>query len=381
MGAAAGRGAAQSDAAQSDSGAAHEEEEALFDFEKVSAHDYWLVLDQLRGADGGDGGADEVTSAVRRSTAEEPAAQWSAQEMSRYLLAADLVRLPQEAGLLRLLEDALSGCPLPLPWIVVRGGEGQVLFRNQATDVVSKQHPLEGKLSELLGVCRKLLMLPQHLLEQAATALHEGWDEQAQAEYTSWDMVTQEGGEVLYRHCESGQTMREHPVGVLLPAHFLRVGCMSRLKDPNYVAEILGRSGARSDSKPRSAEVRVALVAADEGSLSPEPRWGACARRRPASGTPPKASRASPAKTRKSKSAPRDAKVPTLLQERHAASLRDPSANGGPQWRQQGPKGAAAEFFIGGGDGEPEPGPDVELGAPRSQDAQADELALWYQAL
>ena len=95
----------------------------------------------------------------------------------------------------------------------------------------------------------------------------------------------------------------------------------------------------RSASKPRSAEVRVALAAADEGPSSPKPHWGACARRRPASGTPPKASKASPAKTRKSKMAPRDAKVPTLLQERHAASLRDPSANGGPQWRQQGLRG------------------------------------------
>jgi len=140
----------------------------------------------------------------------------------------------------RFLADAVVAAPLPLPWAMGRSSKGRHFFVNRRTGETSWSHPLESLLRELAGICRRCLALSLDLRLALLDSLHKRWDADARSEYVKWHSVEDSSsGRTYYCHHETGEAMWEHPAEALLPAHYLRIKCLERLRDERYIARLL----------------------------------------------------------------------------------------------------------------------------------------------
>jgi len=170
--------------------------------------------------------------------------KWSGVERVSYLASLGIVSLPEEEGLLRFLEQAMARTPLPSPWAMRRDQHGQVFFTNKVTGVSSWNHPLEPSVRELAAVCRVCLTLPPKLRESCIAEVRGKWQAQAEAENRKWYAVQHGSGREYYCHAETGEAMWEHPAEVILPAHYLKIWSIQRLRDEACLTALRSPSGA-----------------------------------------------------------------------------------------------------------------------------------------
>jgi len=160
----------------------------------------------------------------------------------------------------RFLADAVVAAPLPLPWAMGRSSKGRHFFVNRRTGATSWSHPLESLLRELAGICRRCLSLPVELRLALLDSLHKRWDADARGEYVKWHSVEDSSsGRTYYCHRETGEAMWEHPAEALLPAHYLRIKCLERLRNERYIARLLSSRpppGSASSSSRRLTRIR-----------------------------------------------------------------------------------------------------------------------------
>lgn len=161
---------------------------------------------------------------------------WTDEERRAYLTSLHIVDLPGEEAVLRFLNDAMAGSPLPSPWKLKRDKHGHVYFANQPADVVTWSHPLEPSLRELAGAFRVCLTLTPELRKTCIYALHETWEQEAKKQFSKWYSIRHESGRAYYCHRDTGDTMWEHPAEVVLPAHYLKLTSIEWLLDEAYVA-------------------------------------------------------------------------------------------------------------------------------------------------
>lgn len=199
-------------------------------------------------------------SAASTADAGKVQAVWSKQERAAYLVSAGIVSLPGEEGVLRFLGDAMAGVPLPSPWVMLRDRQRHTYFANQVTGISSWKHPLEPSLRELAHVCRECLELPRLRREAAISALRKRWELEAKGEYAKWYPVKLSCGREYFRHRETGAAMWDHPAQVLLPAHYMKIRSIERLRHDDDLAQI-GR-GARADGSPAGRARPSATAAA-----------------------------------------------------------------------------------------------------------------------
>lgn len=161
---------------------------------------------------------------------------WTDEERRVYLMSLHIVDLPREEAVLRFLNDAMAGSPLPSPWKLKRDKHGTVYFANQPADVVTWSHPLEPSLRELAGAFRVCSTLTPELRKTAVYALHETWEQEAKKQFSKWYSIRHESGRAYYCHRDTGDTMWEHPAEVVLPAHYLKLTSIEWLLDEAYIA-------------------------------------------------------------------------------------------------------------------------------------------------
>mmetsp|Transcript_80200 Transcript_80200/g.158866 ORF Transcript_80200/g.158866 Transcript_80200/m.158866 type:complete len:1185 (+) Transcript_80200:123-3677(+) len=161
---------------------------------------------------------------------------WTDEERRAYLISLHIIDLPGEEAVLRFLNDAMAGAPLPSPWKLKRDKHGNVYFANQPADVVTWSHPLEPSLRELAGAFRVCSTLTPALRKTCVYALHETWEQEAKKQFSKWYSIRHESGRAYYCNRDTGDTMWEHPAEVVLPAHYLKLTSIERLLDEAYVA-------------------------------------------------------------------------------------------------------------------------------------------------
>mmetsp|Transcript_105469 Transcript_105469/g.308361 ORF Transcript_105469/g.308361 Transcript_105469/m.308361 type:complete len:299 (+) Transcript_105469:101-997(+) len=182
--------------------------------------------------------------------AREAHAAWSSAERETYVRSTGLVCPQGEEAVQRFLADAIVVAPLPAPWVLHRSLSGEHFFVNGRTGVASWSHPLEPCLRELADLCRKCLELSSELREAMIVGLHSKWEADAKGEYLKWFSADDADGRTYYCHCESRETMWEHPAEALLPEHYLRLASAELLGSDRYIRRI---------QSPRPSEENVHL--------------------------------------------------------------------------------------------------------------------------
>lgn len=183
------------------------------------------------------------------------------EEWTRYVASLDLLRLPEHASALPLLGEVLAGVPVPAPWLLCRGPDGELFFANETTQSSSFTHPFHASLQKLARLCPTLLSLPKTARRSLITALREAWGREANNEFGLWCAAKSETtGQEYYYHCETLAVMWENPRDVILPALDLKIQAVDLLEDDAYMLRILCSSHA--DIRNSAAQVRQLVAEA-----------------------------------------------------------------------------------------------------------------------
>lgn len=176
------------------------------------------------------------------------------EEWTRYVVSLELVRLPDDAAVLPVLGEVLAAAPIPAPWLLCRGPDGELFFANETTHASSFTHPFHVSLQKLARVCPTLLNLPRLARRSLIVALRDTWDKEAKQEFGMWYSAKADTGQEYFYHADTMAVMWENPRDVILPAHDLKLQALEYLEDDAYILRIL--SDPRSDIRTSAAEAR-----------------------------------------------------------------------------------------------------------------------------
>lgn len=181
-------------------------------------------------------------------------------EWMRYVASLDLLRLPEHAATLPLLGEVLAGVPVPAPWLLCRGPDGELFFANETTQSSSFTHPFHTSLQKLARLCPTLLNLPKGPRRALITALREAWDKEANHEFGLWYTAKSDTGQEYFYHCETLAVMWENPRDVILPALDLKIQAVDLLEDDSYMLRVLCSS--HDDVRNSAVQVRQHMAEA-----------------------------------------------------------------------------------------------------------------------
>lgn len=156
-----------------------------------------------------------------------------------YLESLGIADKRAERGLLRFLECALAAAPIPVPWTMFMDQAGHTFFYNEGSGESTWRHPLEQILKDLAVTCRQALTLPAGKRNEWLQTLVDTWTEEAAKEYAKWYTAKDSDGREYYCQAETNETMREHPVNVVLPAFYVKIEFAKKLLDHSYVDSLL----------------------------------------------------------------------------------------------------------------------------------------------
>jgi hypothetical protein len=156
-----------------------------------------------------------------------------------YLVSLSIADYRAEPGLLRFLDSVLAAAPIPVPWSTFVDQAGNLFFYNEGSGESTWKHPMEHILKDLAATCRRSLRLPTDKRNAWLQTLVDAWTEEAAKEYAKWYSAKDpQGREYFCRH-ETNETMREHPVEAVLPAHYVKIEFARKLLDHSYVDSLL----------------------------------------------------------------------------------------------------------------------------------------------
>lgn len=228
--------------------------------------------------------------ADRSTTAESRQADpWTSDERHAYVKSLGIAAGPNEQAVLLLLEDAVSDAPLPPPWVMCRDEAGQAFWWDQVNHESVWKHPLEPALRELAGVCQACLSLDQKGREPCLISLKRAWEQEAKSSLDKWCRTHDQDRE-YFCHGESKEVTWTHPGERILPAFYMKMKVLERLreeedKEPNLQLETtLPPTGSSQSSTLESAVRKEALpggfsasqTSGDKGTKGTGGWWWAC---------------------------------------------------------------------------------------------------------
>jgi len=190
--------------------------------------------------------------------------EWTEEERANHVASLGLTHLPAEASVQRFLEDALSGAPLPDPWITNRDERGRLYFSNTATMASSWHHPVEHVLPELGDVCRSWLAMHEADRDSWVRKLHTNWTAEAEKQIQKWKAVADRTGQTYYYHADTKETMWENPKKVCLPQYYVKLQAVWRLTEAHYVDALL------REGQPAPPQLPAVYSGSQARHLSPE---------------------------------------------------------------------------------------------------------------
>lgn len=136
----------------------------------------------------------------------------------------------------KILDNALSGVPLPISWEVIESEGSPPFFNNKTTGETTWDHPLHEHLEELSALALRCLALKSNERWQAAKLLRQRFQAEAVREYRCWYTAEDSSsGSCYFCHKTTGEAMWEHPAGVVLPQFYLKIRCAELLQDNDYL--------------------------------------------------------------------------------------------------------------------------------------------------
>merc|ERR1740121_1247201 len=123
---------------------------------------------------------------------------WSRSEQVSYFVSSRLVTIPGEEAVVKFLEHALVGTPLPIHWTMRRDPQHRPFFWNSSTGMSSWSHPLESTLREVAGICRMCLTLPMDCIDDCVAKLQRTCEEDNARELQEWYAMAADDGKVYY---------------------------------------------------------------------------------------------------------------------------------------------------------------------------------------
>jgi len=175
-------------------------------------------------------------------------------EWTNYVASLEIVRLPDDAAVLPVLGEVLAASPVPAPWLLCRGPEGEIFFANETTHTSSFTHPFHTSLQKIARVCPTLIKLPRSPRHALIAALREAWDKEAKQEFGMWYSAKADTEQEYFYHGETMAVMWENPRDVVLPAHDLKLQALEHLEDDTYLLRIL--SDPREDVRASAMNAR-----------------------------------------------------------------------------------------------------------------------------
>lgn len=157
----------------------------------------------------------------------------------------------REDHVLHFLADVISGSSLPAPWAMFRDENKRPFYGNRETEETSWSHPLVETLHELACTCRVVASLSPLMRENCVANLRDTWLSAMKREFALWYAVPDnESGRDYYVNSQTGATMWDHPVEVLLPAHYMKLQAADLLMDEAYVSRLLQEFPVQSTWSP-----------------------------------------------------------------------------------------------------------------------------------
>lgn len=166
-----------------------------------------------------------------------PASYWAP-----YVAASGIVDPADDEAAVHFIADALKSTPLPSPWSIGTGEQGQRLFTNVCTGESTKRHPLEHILRSLADIYQKCAPLSQEQRDEMLSGIHRKWDIEATEEGDRWRTVKMEDGDKYYFNVVTHETTWEHPAKVSMPGHYMRVTAIERLRSQGYLDGLRNRA-------------------------------------------------------------------------------------------------------------------------------------------
>ncbi|CAK0792896.1 unnamed protein product [Prorocentrum cordatum] len=156
-----------------------------------------------------------------------------------YLVSLSIADARAEPGLMRFLDGVLAAAPMPVPWSAFVDQFGHTFFYNEGSGESTWKHPMEHILKDLAATCRRSLKLPAGKRNEWLQAVVDAWTAKAAKEYAKWYAAKDSEGREYYLVSETNETMREHPVKAVLPAHYVKIEFARKLLDHSYVDSLL----------------------------------------------------------------------------------------------------------------------------------------------
>lgn len=157
----------------------------------------------------------------------------------------------REDHVLHFLADVISGSSLPAPWAMFRDENKRPFYGNRETEETSWSHPLVETLYELACTCRVVASLAPMMRENCVANLRDTWLSAMKREFALWYAVPDnESGRDYYVNSETSETMWDHPVEILLPAHYMKLQAADLLMDEAYVSRLLQEFAVQSTWSP-----------------------------------------------------------------------------------------------------------------------------------
>lgn len=176
---------------------------------------------------------------------------WKDTPMYESIANMGLAQLSREDHVLHFLADVISGSSLPAPWAMFRDDLNKPFYGNRESEETNWSHPLVETLYELACTCRVVASLSSLMRENCVANLRDTWLSAMKQEFALWYAVPdKESGRDYYVNSNTGKTMWDHPVEVLLPAHYMKLQAADLMMDAVYMSHLLQDFAVQSTWTP-----------------------------------------------------------------------------------------------------------------------------------